>query len=92
MYAYISDESKRNVAKNNFIGKDRSITYLNMLQLPSKVDTLIVSTKMTITELDLEDISTVVVLNNSLEINVILKQHYTVSFQDSEIIILSNNN
>lgn len=91
MYAYISDESKRNVAKNNFIGKDRSITYLNMLQLPSKVDTLIVSTKMTITELDLENISTVVVLNNSLEINVILKQNYTVSFQDSEIIILSNN-
>ena len=61
MYAYISDESKRNVAKNNFIGKDRSITYLNVLQLPSKVDTLIVSTKMTITELDLENISTVVV-------------------------------
>jgi hypothetical protein len=43
---------------------------------------------MMITELDLENISTVVFLNNYIEINVIFKKKYKVSFKYSKIIIL----
>ena len=74
--------------KNNFIGKDRNITYLNNLQLSESVSTLLLTTKTKLITLELKHVSTIVILNKSMDLGQFLDIGFTVDFHDNTIHVL----
>jgi 1-acyl-sn-glycerol-3-phosphate acyltransferase len=88
IYTYVSDETKRKLAKNNFIGKDRNITYLNNLQLSESVNTLLLTTKTKLITLELKHVSTIVILNKCMDLGQFLDIGFTVDFHDNTIHVL----
>ena len=88
MSTYISDKSKRNIAANNFIGKDRKIIYLNDLQLSAAVNTLLLTTKTKLVTAELKDVSTIIILNECMNLSQFLNIGFTVDFHDNTIQVL----
>mgnify|MGYP000330175164 CR=1 FL=1 len=88
IYTYISNVEQRKIAVNNFIGKDRSISYLNELILPELIDTLLISTPTSLEGLDIKSVTTIIILNQCIEPTLFLNQHYTITYNERAITVL----
>lgn len=85
---FISNLSKRHIAANNFIGKDRTIQYSNSLIVPSSYDTLIVSAKGNINSIDDTEINTIVILKECIDWSSFANDKFKVVIQKTNITVL----
>jgi len=88
---FIADEAKLKVAKNNFIGKDRTINYINQLSKNLTFDTVLVSSIIDINTINITTVKKVIILKKCIEINSLLEVGFIVAIQNEYSIVLKRN-
>jgi len=86
---FINDEIKYKVAKNNFIGNDRKVTYLNTLENHSASKLVLISAPIQITDLDLTKVDRVIILNKYMEIALFTEAGFIVNEQEFNAVVLT---
>jgi len=85
---FIADESKAIIAANNFIGKDRSIKYIDQLSEYLPFDTILITSIIDISTIDIESAKTIIILNDCIEIDLVLKAGFIITQQYDNNIVL----
>jgi hypothetical protein len=88
---FIDDKIKLDIAKNNFIGKDRTIKYIDEISNHLIFETLLVSSVINISTIDLKSVETIVILNNSITPVSLLELGFITVKEEKNIIILKRD-
>lgn len=89
---FISNEIKYKVAKNNFIGKERKVTYLNTLENYSFSKVVLISTAIQISDLDITQVDKVIILNNCMNVSLFTELSFIVDLKDVDVVVLTRKN
>jgi len=85
---FIADEIKVKIAKNNFIGNDRTIKYINKLPEYLPFDTILITSIIDVSTINLESVKKIIILNDCIEVNSVLKAGFIVDQQYDNSIVL----
>jgi len=85
---FIADEVKIKVAKNNFIGKDRVINYIDKLSEVSNIDTLLVTAIIDIKSIDLTSVKKVIIVKESIATASLIEVGFRITKQNNKCIVL----
>ena len=88
---FIADETKLKVAKNNFIGKDRTIRYIDQFSEKLTFDTVLVSSLIDINAINITTVKKVVILNKCIEINSLLEAGFVMAKQNEHSVVLKRS-
>ena len=86
---FIADEIKYKVAKNNFIGNDREVTYLNTLVNHPSSNTILISTPIKIFDLEFTQVERVIILNKCMEASIFTDMGFINSQQELNAVVLT---
>ena len=86
---FITDKVKATIAKNNFIGKDRTINYIDQLSEVTNIDTLLITTTIEITNIDLNSVKKIVILKESIPTASLLEVGFSITKQNNKSIVLT---
>jgi len=92
MTAFISDEIKYKVAKNNFIGNDRKVNYLNSLENHSASKLVLISAPIQITDLELTQVDKVIIVNKCMEASLFTEAGFIANEQEFNAVVLTRKN
>jgi len=89
---FIRDEIKYKVAKNNFIGNDRKVNYLNTLENHSASKLVLISAQIQITDLELTQVDRVIILNKCMEASFFTEAGFIAKEQEFNAVVLTRKN
>jgi len=89
---FIRDEIKYKVAKNNFIGNDRKVNYLNTLENHSASKLVLISASIQITDLELTQVDRVIILNKCMEASLFTEVGFIANEQEFNVVVLTRKN
>lgn len=85
---FIADEVKVKVAKNNFIGKDRVINYIDKLSEVSNIDTLLITAIIDIKNINLTSVKKVIIIKESIAMASLIEVGFSITKQNNKSIVL----
>ncbi|PHS04318.1 MAG: glycerol acyltransferase [Kordia sp.] len=86
---FITEKVKATIAKNNFIGKDRTINYIDQLSKIFNIDTLLVTTTIDVSCIDLTSVKKIVILKESILTASLLEVGFSITKQNNTFIVLT---